>query len=197
MKFCVPSGNGWNDAMWSKTELRKRMKAVREQIQNRDEREERALSHFFQSELSSYSSYFIYRSFGSEAQTDKLIQRLKESGKIVLSPRVQGKEMVAVLDDGRYQKGAFGILEPLGKEFHGQIDVCILPFLAADKQGGRLGYGGGYYDRFLKKTPCVKVGYGYEEQICLQVPTEDGDERIDGILTEEGLSWVTKRDGAF
>ncbi len=89
------------------------------------------------------------------------------------------------------QKASFGILEPKEKA---QIipDVVIVPLLAFDQRGGRLGYGGGYYDATLKalraKKHILAVGVAYAQQACLfGLPQEDHDEILDLVITPQGL----------
>lgn len=98
-------------------------------------------------------SFFVYLSYSSEAPTDKLISRLLKAGKTVYAPRVEGRDMEAVLFGEDFTLSERGIREPVGQAYRGKIDVAVLPLLAADERGGRLGYGGGYYDRFLRALP--------------------------------------------
>ena len=68
-------------------------------------------------------------------------------------------------------------------EFSGTIDVIIVPGLAFDHEGGRLGYGGGYYDHFLSANPdALKVGVAYDFQLIDYVPTQCHDVRIDKVI---------------
>ena len=87
-----------------------------------------------------------------------------------------------------------GIREPLGERYDGRMDVAIVPMLAADEQGGRLGYGGGYYDRYLSAhTETWRLGYGFDFQIVRQVPTEEHDVRLDGVITDKRIVWTNAR----
>ena len=63
----------------------------------------------------------------------------------------------------------------------------MIPFLAVDRAGNRLGYGGGYYDRFLKKTKAKRVAYGYDFQVVKSVPTEAWDEKVHVVVTNEDV----------
>jgi 5-formyltetrahydrofolate cyclo-ligase len=87
------------------------------------------------------------------------------------------------------EEGAYGILEPkdiMLKVDESLIDVSYLPGLAFDRKGGRVGYGGGFYDRFLRKTrkDSKKIALGYSFQVLEKVPMDDNDEVIDGIITD-------------
>ncbi len=84
------------------------------------------------------------------------------------------------------EKGAFGIDEPVGQAYLGDIDVTVIPLLAVNLKGYRIGYGKGFYDRFLKNRRTLKVGLGYSFQI--EDFNEDvWDEPIDEFLTEKGI----------
>ena len=178
-----------------KKALRERMKRIRLGIFDSSPAEDKLLENFINSGMGAYQTYFVYNSFSSEAPTKKLISYLKGEGQRVCLPRVEGKEMVAVLDTGDFFLSGYGIEEPRGEAYAGEIDLCILPMLAVDGQGNRLGYGGGYYDRFLSRRRCVKIAYGYDRQIVERVPSEETDIAADAILTEERFVWIkeTKR----
>ena len=89
--------------------------------------------------------------------------------------------------------GPFGAAIP--KETHELLpDLLLVPLVAFDRAGWRLGYGGGFYDRTLEKlrsTRCVSaIGLAYSAQEIESVPTEPTDQRLDGLLTEQGLRMV-------
>lgn len=65
-----------------------------------------------------------------------------------------------------------------------ELNLVISPLLAFDRHGGRLGFGGGYYDRLLSKCTCPKIGFGYSFQEIDDVPMESHDEKLDIIITE-------------
>jgi len=144
-----------------------------------------------------------YLSFGAELDADPLIRTALEEGKSVFVPRVKGHLMSfhqLTSLDGPFNKGVFGIREPLESseqweiQQSGKSSMIIVPGLAFDKTGARLGRGGGYYDRFLSETrkACrtagypapLCIGYAYHEQIVEYVPTEVFDEKIDGLITD-------------
>jgi len=75
-------------------------------------------------------------------------------------------------------------MEPEGeKSSPEKVDIVVVPAVAFDLQGHRLGYGKGYYDRFLKKTKAVKVGVAYDFQIVEKLPAEQHDIPVDLIIT--------------
>ncbi len=85
---------------------------------------------------------------------------------------------------------AWGIVEPMDDKPEVEPDVVLVPLLAFDSMGSRLGYGGGYYDRTLARLrslkPIVAVGLAYDEQRVDAVPRESYDERLDWVLTPSG-----------
>lgn len=185
---------------WKKSQ-RARMRAIRSEQVNRDVKEnlmiENALSLLEKIRKSKGAgaklNCFVYLSYSTEAATDALIERLREKGDGVYCPRLDGKEMQAVSYGEDFTLSARGIREPLGEEYLGEIEVAITPLLAVDKQGNRLGYGGGYYDRFFKRhKETVRVGYCFQAQVIRKVLVTDGDEPLDYIVTEENCFTIKK-----
>ena len=106
--------------------------------------------------------------------------------KIILLPVAHRKTIEMRQYKGREEmhRGHFGIPEPTGAAFTGSPDLIIVPGIAFDKDGNRLGRGGGYYDRFLKHFhKATKYAVAYDFQIVEKVPMATFDARIDGILT--------------
>ena len=131
---------------------------------------------------------FIYLSYSSEAPTDKLIDGLQRLGVSVFCPRIYKKELQAVEYGEDFVLNPLGIREPLGEPSEEKMDVVVLPLLAVDVDGNRLGYGGGYYDRYLHNhSEAMCVGYGYDFQIVGRVPHTDKDEKVDFIVTEKRI----------
>lgn len=130
-------------------------------------------------------SFFVYNSVNSEADTKKLIKTLLTKGKAVYLPRVVGKEMEAVPYSGKFVKSPFGIEEPMGDAYRGKIDVAVIPGFAFNLHGDRIGYGGGYYDRFLSDRKIVKIGYCYDFQIVQSIPVERHDVPVDYLVTDK------------
>ncbi len=136
-------------------------------------------------------SFLVYFSYGSEADTHELIKALLADGKEVYLPRVEGSEIVPVRytgDESALIKNSYGIFEPAGGRYDGQIEVCITPLLAVNSRGYRLGYGGGYYDRYFAATHGVlKVGVGYYLQLTDEFNEEITDEPLDLFVCERGI----------
>ena len=141
-------------------------------------------------------SFFVYCSYGSEADTRYIIKALLAAGKDVYLPRVEGRDMAAVPYDGNgaLVRSAMGIMEPEGGAFAGDVDVVIAPLLAVSSWGYRLGYGGGYYDRYLARhTRSLKAGMGYAFQLVGEQFQEEGDVPLDCFVNERGILCFTDR----
>ena len=128
---------------------------------------------------------------GREPNTALLIEKLLARGKIVGLPRMlPGRQMEVRRYDPAIPmvKAAFGILEPdtecelIPKE---EIDFVLTPAVAYDREGYRMGFGGGYYDRWLEGYEGVKIGLCREKVLREHVPVEPHDAHVDAVVTEE------------
>ena len=183
--------------MNNKDELRYKYKIKRKYFQHSArEVADGAICDALFAELGGYESFFIYYSFGAEADTHAIIGNLLKSGKRVYLPRVEGDNMLAVRytgDADKLVKNSFGIYEPQGEAAEERIEVCIAPLLAVNPKGYRLGYGGGYYDRFFKQNKGVlKVGLGYYLQYTEDFTEEEWDEPLDKFISERGIMYFGK-----
>lgn len=183
----------------TKAELRAYAKNKRAENVNRDVKEEFLIDHFYTAVFGETKgagmrrSFFIYLSFFLEAPTDRLVERLREDGHTIYCPRVENGEMVAVPYGEDFTLSKFGIREPTGESYVGDFDFIVVPLLAVDRQGNRLGYGGGYYDKFLKGKSAKRVGYCYQFQVMPYVPVEPWDEPLQQIVTDEEIINVEKK----
>lgn len=150
-----------------------------------------AISDIISTAFAQSDSFFIYYSYGSEADTRALISRLLAAGKSVYLPRVEGETIVPVRyfgDESTLVKNGYGISEPQGQAYEGRIEVCITPLLAVNSKGFRLGYGGGYYDRYFAANPQIlKVGAGYFLQYTDEFCEEEFDKPLDLFVCERGI----------
>lgn len=139
----------------------------------------------------------VYRSTPDEVQSMPFIEYAWAIGKTVAVPRVHKEngrlEHVVVDHHTKWEAGAFGIFEPartgddkvVDDTTFAATDAVIVPLVAFDRNCHRIGYGKGYYDRFLAATSAVKIGIGYECQRVPAVPHEPHDIQLDAIATEE------------
>ena len=136
-------------------------------------------------------SLYGYLSYNQEVETHALLLQAQRDGKRVAVPKVTGPgEMVFYWLDELTQAapGYCGIPEPDGSQPAADDDTALVltPGLAFDRQGFRLGQGGGYYDRYLQMYPkAVTFGYAFEEQLCEAIPNEAHDRRLDFVVTQK------------
>ena len=130
----------------------------------------------------------MYYSLPDEIDTHEAIRQLVKLGKTVLLPVVTGEDSMILR---RYEQatdlrtGAFGIMEPVGQHFndYDQIELAVVPGVAFDAEGHRLGRGRGYYDRFLPLLPhAFKLGLCFDFQKVKHVPTDSNDVLMDEVL---------------
>lgn len=132
---------------------------------------------------------FIYYSLNDEVNTHQFINTLVERGKKVLLPAVISDTEIELREyHGKKDllEGFFNIMEPIGNTFndYSAIDVAIVPGMAFDSRGNRLGRGKGYYDRFLSKLPdAYKIGLCFAFQKLPGIPTEENDIRMDEVIS--------------
>ena len=143
---------------------------------------------------------FVYVNFRSEVETLDLIRELISLGKIVSVPvtllATSGLLAVRLTDPAAHlAPGCYGIPEPIPSRIAeatvdpASIDTVLIPGSVFDVTGGRLGYGGGFYDRFLTESApqATRVGLAFARQLVEQVPMESHDQFLDFLVTEEKL----------
>ena len=149
-----------------------------------------------QHEIMASAAIFVYVSFRSEVETLTLIKTFLNLGKTVTVPITLVKEKrldaIRITDpETDLVPGYCNIPEPRKelclrqKADPADIDLILLPGSVFDRRGGRFGYGGGYYDRFVSSIPrALRVGLAYDLQIVDKAPLQDHDELLDLIVTE-------------
>ena len=178
--------------------LRKHYLALREHmpLNERKIAEAEIVNNVLESMAFSLSDFVCsYVSFASELSTNELNQRILAMGKTLLLPKIlPNHEMAMIVVDAEteFEKNTYGISEPKGLAFDCHVVsnmLCLIPLLAYDDQGYRLGYGGGYYDRFLAQYPHVKsMGIAFSWQLHHQaLPHEEHDKPLNMIADEYGL----------
>jgi 5-formyltetrahydrofolate cyclo-ligase len=102
-------------------------------------------------------------------------------------PRIEGRRLVLhPYDPARLVRHRFGMLEPaadLPVVDPATLDLVLVPGVAFDRRGGRLGFGGGYYDRLLPTTPALRVGVTYDCCLADELPCSEHDQRMDWVVT--------------
>lgn len=136
------------------------------------------------------ATVMAYCGIGDEPDTDPLHARIRAEGKTLLLPRVEGEVIVAVGGDAPLERSAMGIPEPLGRAVDAaSIDLVVVPGLAFTLAGDRLGYGRGYYDRFLATLApgTCTVGACFAELVVDALPVEPHDRRVHRVVTDTAL----------
>ena len=150
-------------------------------------------------EYKSANTVMIYSDIKSEVKTNVFAERIIADGKRLVFPLTdkETEEIIPfeITDTAQLRVQSFGILEPSLKLIEKgdikpvlkkEIDIVVVPGIAFDMFGDRIGYGGGYYDRFLKDFDGFKVGAAYTECVCYSIPADKKDVRIDMLITEAG-----------
>ena len=170
-----------------KKELRKEILYLRDNLEDRYNK-----SMFIKNKLLDLDIYkeskaiALYFSMKSEVDTKELIKESLLLGKKVLLPRIINKNkmiFIEINDNTEYERNSFGVMEPIGEEYK-DIDLIIVPGVAFDKNNNRLGYGRGYYDKYLSNKDIYKIGICYSEQLIDKIEVEEHDIKMDLIITD-------------
>ena len=179
----------------NKTEIRKQYLKLRKEIIDREDKNKKIMGRIIDTEIYKNSQVIgIYVSTDCEVDTIELIKYSLCIGKIVCVPVVNGGTMLFYkIDsiDALDSKNKYGILEPdpnnsicINGDF---IDLFIMPIVSFDKSRNRIGYGGGYYDKYLNNLPGVKIGIAFSIQKAEKIIAEQTDVRPDTIITEHDI----------
>lgn len=179
-----------------KKELRKELKARRRNISNKSVSDSKICNYLTESSIyKNADTILFYAALDDEINIDECIAVALSQGKKVALP--------VCLDDEGHMKfyyinslkdiktGFFGVREPDADICCEVVDfnhsICIVPAIAYDKKGYRLGYGKGYYDRFLENFSFISVGLCYNELIMDVLPIGEYDIPVDYIITQNGI----------
>lgn len=127
----------------------------------------------------------IYSALPDEVQTQAFLEKWRHEKKIIL-PTVVGDDIIPVelAENTGFTVGDFNILEPQNEPYTGNYDLIVVPGVAFDRNGNRIGRGKGYYDRFLCKHLNVKrIGICFDFQLVDEVPTEPNDIKMDKVIS--------------
>ncbi len=177
----------------NKKEIREKLLDMRRSLTSKyiEEASEQIFSRLCaMEEVKNAQNIMVYSNFENEVKTAKLTGWLLFQGKNVFLPTVEKKEMFAVnIKNAALELSGFGIAQP---RLSGEnvmepekLDVIIVPGIAFDREKNRLGFGGGYYDRFLPQSKACRIALAYDFQITKAIPREEHDQRMDYIVTPE------------
>jgi 5-formyltetrahydrofolate cyclo-ligase len=178
----------------SKQALRQTIRERRRQ-QSPHEEADRNIQEHALSWLNAVSPSTIgcYCSVAGEAATDQILRESHAQGLTVVVPRYQsdkaGYEWVRWTPSTAMQAGRWDIPEPAIADRINpqQLEAALIPAMAMDRQGHRLGHGGGYFDRLLAALNCPTAALVYEWQLLDEIPEEPHDRRVDAVITERGV----------
>ncbi|WP_457601139.1 5-formyltetrahydrofolate cyclo-ligase [Hydrogenivirga sp.] len=140
-------------------------------------------------EYSSATEVMLYCSIKGEPDLSPLFEELAEEGKNLVLPRVKGSELELVRVGAPLclTDGTFNIPEPASGEIISpeELELVVVPGVAFDRQGYRVGFGKGYYDRLLERVRAPKIGVAYSFQVLDSVPRDSWDRPVDILVTEK------------
>lgn len=171
---------------YTKRELRQRIRALRDRHDNKFD-----FAPLLESKAFKVAKVIAsYRSYGTEPDTTGLNSAILDSGRQLLLPRLRpdgALEFVAWNGQDNALRLNGKVEEPIGDAYAGPIDLMIIPSLAADRSGNRLGQGGGSYDRTLVSHSAWRVTLVFNDELLDQIPTEAHDQRVDAVLLPKRL----------
>ncbi len=172
------------DAMDDKPAIRRRMRMVRDHVADRLVRSVELWTNV--SELPEYRNakrVMAFLGIKGEPDTDALVALIAADGKQLLLPRIERDALVVCDGQGPMLASSFGVPEPTGLALPlDEIDFVIVPGLAFTAAGDRLGYGSGYYDRFLSRISGPNVGVCFREQLVDELPVTERDVRVQQVI---------------
>lgn len=175
-----------------KHEIRRKIKALRTML---SEAEKIAAADQVFSRLEQTAAFLMadrilmYHSLPDELSTHAFLRKWGNKKHFFL-PRVNGVNLdILPYNESRLELGSFHIEEPTGEDFADpeEIELIVVPAVAYDNAGNRLGRGKGFYDRLLSTTKATKIGVGYDFQLVESIPAEEHDIPVDIVITQTSM----------
>ena len=171
-----------------KEELRKKYLDIRKNIINKDELNNKIYYKVVQNNrIKSAKTILIYISFNNEVDTIKIIKYFLDK-KLVAVPKIENNEMnfYYINNVDELKMGKYHILEPITdkKVIEFKDTVSLTPGICYSKDGYRIGYGKGYYDKFYKKNKVYSIGLCFKECILEEIPHDPFDQKVNEIITD-------------
>ncbi len=181
----------------TKQEIRKEYLAKRTALHNRGELSAQITSTFFQNfDSSLFNTYHVFLSIRKfhEINTEAIIDNLLSQGKTVVVPKtLSGGELhhIVIDEQTEFATNSWGIKEPIDgfRLEPSEVDIVLVPLLVCDHHGYRLGYGKGFYDRFLPycQENCPKVGLNYFAPLPDSLPINENDFPLTHCVSPDGV----------
>lgn len=178
----------------SKEEVRKKILSIRDSLDPAEAKQKSCLIFSNLKKLRIFNDARVIHTYVSskknEVDTIEIIDYLLSQGKRVIVPIIdkerkilQHSELNSLLE---LERSTFGILEPrqIRNVNIKEIEIVLVPAVAVDKTGNRVGLGGGYYDRFLRQINCPKIALVYDFQVVDEIEVLPNDSPVDFIVTE-------------
>ncbi len=181
----------------NKEDIRIKIKA-RKSLLSQQEKESAARAAF--ALLENHAAFMMaekilmYHSLADELSTHDFINKWTGRKSFFL-PRVNGVNLeILPYDRSRLALGAFHIEEPTGDDVHdiSEIELIVVPAVAYDRRGNRVGRGKGYYDRMLGDTKAIKIGIAYDFQVFDEIESDPHDVPVDIIITDKGIRYTRR-----
>lgn len=183
-----------NEIILKKKELRKKYKQIRSAIPDKTYKSKIITNKIINDiDYKNAKIIALFKSFGSEVDTDEIIIHSINNRKIVVLPRVVGDKLKFYKINSINENlliSSLGVAEPIENEENyiesKKIDLIIVPGLCFDKENNRLGYGKGYYDKILRENDVQSIAICFKEQILENeiLPTIDSDVKVKKIITD-------------
>ena len=182
-----------NELERRKVDFRKKYISIRNKIENKQYKSIEIFNKVIENEIYKQAKIIaLYKSLASEVSTDDLIEYSMNIGKVVVLPRVVRDELKFYKIDSieeNFIKSKFGIEEPKVNENNliekSKIELIIVPGVCFDREKNRMGFGKGYYDRYLLNTNLKTIGLCFSEQLVEILPVDKYDVKMQQIITEK------------
>lgn len=179
----------------TKSQLRCKFKNIRDSLPFKESKSEAICERFLNSDIyKNSSSVFLYSPIKSEVDTSCILNKALLDGKRVAFPLCLDEgglmEFYYVNSEEDLTNGTFGIKEPRSnceKASCDNLSVCLVPGISFDLTGTRLGYGKGYYDRFLKGFCGISVGISYHDCTVDRLPKSVHDIKVNYLITDKSI----------
>lgn len=181
----------------TKESIRKKILSLRSNLTEDEAQRRSALIFQNLKKLPIFNSANVIHTYVSskknEVDTIEIIKYLFSIGKRVIVPVVDKENKTLIHSElknlSELKRSTFGLLEPgVIREVNlDEVDIVIVPAVAVDRKGNRIGFGGGYYDKFLKQINCPKIVLVYEFQVVEEIEPERSDVPVDFIVTENDI----------
>lgn len=181
----------------TKKEIRLKLKHQRECLSNREvlTLSKKIFDNLKKLNFEKFDNFFVYKNFRNEAQTEGIVNWLFKNKKRIFMPKIikNNIKTIEINKNTAFIQNKFEIFEPVGNPENIDNFVAIMPCLAVSKTGIRIGFGGGFYDRFLSNKNALKIVICFDFQVVNDFDAEEFDVPVDIIITEKRIIY-TKKD---